>query len=153
VDFFGTTDPPSVRSSLAGGTKTPRRAISSWRDHQDITHRKKAEEETNQRNRELSLLNRIAMALNNNLGLSHVLPDTLDDVLNLLGLKRGAIILIDRTRRSRAWKRAADFRNTTSPTPASWCSKISCSRSTCLKETSCSNPSRPFRPSGRGTGG
>jgi PAS domain S-box-containing protein len=63
----------------------------------DITHRKQAEEETHQRNRELSLLNRIAMALNNNLGLNHVLPDTLTDVLNLLGLKRGAIILIDRT--------------------------------------------------------
>jgi len=63
----------------------------------DITHRKRAEEETHQRNRELSLLNRIAMALNHNLGLSHVLPDTLTDVLNLLGLKRGAIILIDRT--------------------------------------------------------
>jgi PAS domain S-box-containing protein len=62
----------------------------------DITHRKRAEEETHQRNRELSLLNRIAMALSHNLGLSHVLPDTLNDVLSLLGLKRGAIILIDR---------------------------------------------------------
>jgi len=118
----------------------------------DITHRKQAEEETNQRNRELSLLNRIAMALNHNLGLSHVLPDTLDDVLNLLGLKRGAIILIDRTEKVPAWKRAAGFRNTTSPTPASWCSKISCSRSTCSKGTLCSSPSPPFRPFGCGTG-
>jgi PAS domain S-box-containing protein len=66
----------------------------------DITHRKRTEEETHQRNRELSLLNRIAMALSHNLGLSHVLPDTLDDVLGLLGLKRGAIILIDRTQKA-----------------------------------------------------
>jgi PAS domain S-box-containing protein len=65
----------------------------------DITHRKRAEEETHQRNRELSLLNRIAMALSHNLGLSRMLPDTLDDVLSLLGLKRGGIILIDRVER------------------------------------------------------
>jgi PAS domain S-box-containing protein len=62
----------------------------------DITARRQAEEETRQRNRELSLFNRIAMALSHNVGLSHVLPDTLNDVLGLLGLKRGAIILIDR---------------------------------------------------------
>jgi PAS domain S-box-containing protein len=62
----------------------------------DITHRKLAEEETRQRNQELSLLNRIAMAMNQNLGLKHVLPETLKDVLDFLGLKRGAIILIDR---------------------------------------------------------
>lgn len=65
----------------------------------DITHRKQAEEETHQRNRELSLLNRIAMALSHNLGLRHILPNTLNDVLSLLGLKGGAIILIDRTER------------------------------------------------------
>jgi PAS domain S-box-containing protein len=63
----------------------------------DITQRKLAEEETHQRNQELSLLNRIAMAMNRNLALSHVLPETLNDVLNLLGLKRGVIVLIDRT--------------------------------------------------------
>jgi len=65
----------------------------------DITQRKRNEEEIHQRNQELSLLNRIAMAMNHNLGLSHVLPDTLKDVLHLLGLKRGAIILIDRAER------------------------------------------------------
>ena len=65
----------------------------------DITDRKQTVEETHQRNRELSLLNRIAMALSHNLGLSHILPNTLNDVLSLLGLKGGAIILIDRTER------------------------------------------------------
>jgi PAS domain S-box-containing protein len=66
----------------------------------DITRRKLAVEEIHQRNQELSLLNRIAVAINHDLGLSQVLPETLKDVLSLLKLKHGVIILIDRNQKA-----------------------------------------------------
>jgi PAS domain S-box-containing protein len=62
----------------------------------DITRRKRTEEDLKQRNRELSILNRIAVALNHNMELSHILQESLKNVLKVLQLSRGAIILIDR---------------------------------------------------------
>ena len=61
----------------------------------DITERKKTEEEVWQRNRELSILNSLAVALNDVTDLEQLLKFTLENVLNALRLKRGAIFLID----------------------------------------------------------
>jgi len=107
--------------------KTPRRAISSWKDHQGH-HAPQAGRGGNQPAQPGALSAQPHRhGLESQPGVEPRAAGTLDDVLNLLGLKRGAIILIDRTEKVPAWKRAAGFRNTTSPTPASWCSKISCS--------------------------
>ena len=62
----------------------------------DITHRKRTEEDLKQRNRELSILNSIAVALNHNTALDLILLESLKNVLKVLNLLRGAIILIDR---------------------------------------------------------
>ena len=64
----------------------------------DITHRKRTEEALKQRNRELSILNSIAVALNHNMALNLILRETLKNILKVLELKRGAIFLIDRQR-------------------------------------------------------
>ncbi|CAB1061264.1 Two-component system sensor histidine kinase [Olavius sp. associated proteobacterium Delta 1] len=64
----------------------------------DITHRKRTEEALKQRNRELSILNSIAVALNHNMALNLILEETLKNVLKILELNRGAIFLIDRER-------------------------------------------------------
>jgi PAS domain S-box-containing protein len=64
----------------------------------DITHRKRTEEALEQRNRELSILNSIAVALNHNMALNLILEETLKNVLKVLELDRGAIFLIDRER-------------------------------------------------------
>ncbi len=64
----------------------------------DITHRKRTEEALKQRNRELSILNSIAVALNHNMALNLILRETLKNILKVLELKRGAIFLIDRER-------------------------------------------------------
>ena len=64
----------------------------------DITHRKRTEEALKQRNRELSILNSIAVALNHNLALDLILQEALKNVLKVLELKRGAIFLINRER-------------------------------------------------------
>lgn len=61
----------------------------------DITHRKHTEEDLKQLNRELSILNSIALALNHSMPLNQILLETLKNVLKVLRLKRGAIILID----------------------------------------------------------
>ena len=61
----------------------------------DITHRKRTEEALKQRNRELSILNNIALALNHNMALNLILRETLKNVLKVLELSRGAIFLID----------------------------------------------------------
>ena len=63
----------------------------------DITHRKKAEEVIKERNRELSILNKVAVGLNNTLDLSHILETTLKDVLKALRIKGGALFLIHRS--------------------------------------------------------
>ncbi|MGD8290213.1 MAG: PAS domain S-box protein [Desulfobacterales bacterium] len=62
----------------------------------DITHRKRTEENLKQRNRELSILNSIAVAINHNMALNLILRETLKNVLKVLQLNRGAVILIDR---------------------------------------------------------
>ncbi|MDH3798009.1 MAG: PAS domain-containing protein, partial [Desulfobacterales bacterium] len=59
----------------------------------DITHRKRTEEALKQRNRELSILNSIAVALNHNMALNLILKETLKNVLKVLELNRGAIFL------------------------------------------------------------
>jgi PAS domain S-box-containing protein len=64
----------------------------------DITHRKRTEEALKQRNRELSILNSIAVALNHNMALNLILKETLKNVLKVLELNRGAIFLINRER-------------------------------------------------------
>jgi len=61
----------------------------------DITRRKHTEEEIWERNRELSILNSLAVALNDVTDLDQLLKFTLENVLNVLRLKRGAIFLID----------------------------------------------------------
>ena len=61
----------------------------------DITRRKQTEEEIRERNRELSILNSLAVALNDVTDLEQLLKFTLENVLNALRLKRGAIFLID----------------------------------------------------------
>ena len=61
----------------------------------DITHRKQSEQTIKERNRELSILNSIAVALNNTLNLEHILEVTLKDVLRALRLESGGIFLID----------------------------------------------------------
>ncbi len=71
----------------------------------DITHRKEREEVIKERNRELSILNSVAVAVNNKMDLDHVLKVTLTDVLRVLRLKRGAIFLIDRDEK-KAWLQA-----------------------------------------------
>jgi PAS domain S-box-containing protein len=61
----------------------------------DITHRKKTEKLVRERNRELSILNSVAVALNNTLDLDHILSVTLVDVLKALRLNHGALFLVD----------------------------------------------------------
>jgi PAS domain S-box-containing protein len=62
----------------------------------DITHRKRTEEALKQRNRELSILNSIAVALNHNMALNLILRETLKNILKALKLQRGAVFLINR---------------------------------------------------------
>jgi len=62
----------------------------------DITQRKRAEENLRQRNRELSILNGIAVALNHTMDLNHILQVTLKNVLKVLQISRGGLFLIDR---------------------------------------------------------
>ena len=61
----------------------------------NITQRKRTEQILKQRNLELSILNRVAVALNLTMDLNHILMVTLKDVLKVLRLKRGALFLID----------------------------------------------------------
>lgn len=62
----------------------------------DITRRKFAEEVITERNRELSILNSLAVALNEITDLEQLIKFTLQNVLGILRLSRGAIFLIDR---------------------------------------------------------
>jgi PAS domain S-box-containing protein len=66
----------------------------------DITHRKQTEEVIKERNRELSILNSVAVALNNTMDLDHILKVTLKDVLRILRLERGALFLIDHEKKN-----------------------------------------------------
>ncbi len=62
----------------------------------DITKRKEIEELVQKRNRELSILNGIALALNYTMGLDNILKITLRRILSGLTLSQGGIFLIDR---------------------------------------------------------
>jgi PAS domain S-box-containing protein len=62
----------------------------------DITQRKRSEDLINERNRELSILNRVAVALNLTMDLEHILLVTLKEALRILRIKRGAIFLVNR---------------------------------------------------------
>ncbi len=66
----------------------------------DITRRKRTEEDLKLRNRELSILNSVAVALNHNLALNLILRETLKNVIKVLQLNRGAIMLIDREKKT-----------------------------------------------------
>ena len=65
----------------------------------NITQRKRTEQILKQRNLELSILNRVAVALNLTMDLDHILMVTLKDVLKVLRLKRGALFLIDQEKK------------------------------------------------------
>ena len=80
----------------------------------DITRRKQTEEEVWERNRELSILNSLAVSLNDVTDLEQLLKFTLKNVLNALRLKNGAIFLIDPEE-----KRAILQAKSGLPTPAS----------------------------------
>lgn len=62
----------------------------------DITERKRNEKLIKLRNRELSVLNSIAVALNHNLDTTHLLTITLKKAIKVLKLERGGLFLIDR---------------------------------------------------------
>jgi len=62
----------------------------------DITLRKQAEKNLQQRNRELQLLNNIALTMNLTMNLDTILQFALENVLAMLGLKSGGVYLIDR---------------------------------------------------------
>jgi PAS domain S-box-containing protein len=62
---------------------------------QEITDRKRAEEELRQRNRDLELLNRAGRALTSTLDLDQVLVTVLEEVRRLLGVTACSVWLID----------------------------------------------------------
>ncbi|MCL6566002.1 MAG: PAS domain S-box protein [Acidobacteriia bacterium] len=61
----------------------------------DITARKQAEQEIRRRNRELMVLNSIAMTLSQSLGLDELLSRALSQLVELFGVDLGAIYLLD----------------------------------------------------------
>lgn len=61
----------------------------------DITRRKKAEEAIMQRNRELSIINGIAVVLNFSMDLPFILKETLQHILLAISVEQGGIFLID----------------------------------------------------------
>ncbi len=61
----------------------------------DITRRKQSEEVISQRNRELSIVNSIAVALNHTMNFDQILKVTLEKVIQVLRLERGGLFLID----------------------------------------------------------
>jgi signal transduction histidine kinase len=63
----------------------------------DITRRKQNEEVISRRNRELSIINSIAVALNHTMDFNQILKVTLEKVLQVLRLDRGGLFLIDRS--------------------------------------------------------
>ena len=66
----------------------------------DITRRKQNEELINQRNRELSVINSIAVALNHAMDLDDILAKTVKKVGRILRVDRGGIFLIDHEART-----------------------------------------------------
>ena len=61
----------------------------------DITRRKQNEEVISQRNRELSIVNSIALALNHTMDFNQILKVTLEKVIQVLRLERGGLFIID----------------------------------------------------------
>jgi PAS domain S-box-containing protein len=61
----------------------------------DITRRKQAEKIIQLRNRELSILNSIAVVLNFTMDLDHILKVTLERVRKILSVRKGGIFLFD----------------------------------------------------------
>ncbi|MCL6480643.1 MAG: PAS domain S-box protein [Firmicutes bacterium] len=61
----------------------------------DITARKRAEQEIRRRNRELMVLNSIAMTLSHSLSLDELLARALSQLIELFGVDLGAIYLLD----------------------------------------------------------
>ena len=61
----------------------------------DITRRKQNEEVISQRNRELSIVNSIAVALNHTMDFNQILKVTLEKVIQVLRLERGGLFIID----------------------------------------------------------
>jgi PAS domain S-box-containing protein len=61
----------------------------------DITRRKQSEEVISQRNRELSIVNSIAVALNHTMDFNQILKVTIEKVIQVLRLERGGLFLID----------------------------------------------------------
>jgi two-component system NtrC family sensor kinase len=72
----------------------------------DISDKKRAEEDMRRRNRELFVLNSIAMIANQSLDLDEILPLTLNQVVELFQADTGAVYLWDEKRRT-AQRRAA----------------------------------------------
>lgn len=66
----------------------------------DITRRKETEELIRKRNRELSILNSIAVTINHTTGLHNILHVTLKRVLTVFTLSRGGIFLLNRKERN-----------------------------------------------------
>ncbi|MCF8025371.1 MAG: PAS domain S-box protein [Desulfobacteraceae bacterium] len=65
----------------------------------DITHRKSIEMQVNQRNRELSVINSIAVALNHNMDLDELLAATITKVSQVIQVQRAGVFLIDKEAR------------------------------------------------------
>ena len=65
----------------------------------DITQRKKAEQALKQRNRDLSILNTIALGLNITMDLDQLLRMTLKNIIKMLRIQSGALFLIDREKK------------------------------------------------------
>ena len=77
----------------------------------DVTERKRAEQEIRRRNRELMMLNSIALTLGESLALEEMLGRALRQVVELFGTDIGAIYLFDESSRTVRRSAAAGFRS------------------------------------------
>ncbi len=66
----------------------------------DITQRKLVEDDLKKRNRELSLINSIAVAMNHTMDINYILDVTLRNLLKIIRNSEGAIFLLNRDKRS-----------------------------------------------------
>ena len=78
----------------------------------DISQRKQNEDIISQRNRELSIINSIAVALNRTMDLNHILKITLEKVIRMLRLEGGGLFLIDREEKKIKLKARANLPDT-----------------------------------------
>jgi len=84
----------------------------------DITRRKQAEEIIQQRNRELSILNSIAVVLNFTMDLDSILKVTLERVRKNLSLNKGGIFLFEDTENTPIMRAGFDLPEATEENPA-----------------------------------